>query len=90
MDERMPSDPETGYLYFGVFTWKDLLRVGLPPGIAVWWLAHLEPAQPASVLGISTGILLGVVWYGVRPYDQPLEVHLYHKLRWLLTLEASS
>lgn len=87
MQERMPSDADTGYLYFGLFTWRDLIRVGLTVGAALWYIAFTESSWAGSVLSIGTGVFLGLIWYGVRPYGQPLEVHLYHKVRWLLTLE---
>lgn len=88
MEERMPSDSDTGYQYFGLFTWKDLIRLGLPVGLTLWYNALVEPTLIGSVLSICLGIFLGLIWYGIRPYSQPLELHLYHMIRWLFTQEG--
>lgn len=82
MRKRMSSDPEEGVKYFGRFTWKDLVRLGLPITVPAW----LTVGQPASMMvgAVLVGGVLGVVWAGVQPYGKPLEVHCYHRIRWLL------
>ncbi|WP_202935062.1 hypothetical protein [Halorussus amylolyticus] len=82
MRKRMSSNPDRSIKYFGWFTWKDLLRLGLPGTVLAW----MTVGQSAAVtLGASfVGGLLGLIWFGVRPNGQPLEVHLYHLLRWIV------
>lgn len=82
MRKRMSSNPERSPRYFGWFTWKDLVRLGLPGVVLAW----ITVGQPASVtLGaVLTGGILGLGWAGIQPYGQPLEIHLYHQARWLL------
>lgn len=82
MRKRMSSNPKRSTKYFGWFTWKDLVRLGLPVAVLAW----MTVSQPASMMlgAVLVGGIFGVVWAGVQPYGQPLEVHLYHLVRWIL------
>lgn len=82
MRKRMASTPERSVKYFGWFTWKGLIRLGLPVIVLAW----ATVGQPVLLMlgAVLAGGTLGLVWAGVQPYGQPLEVHLYHRIRWIL------
>jgi hypothetical protein len=81
MRKRMSSDFEGSMRYFGWFTWKDLLRLGLPVTILAW----MTVGQSAVLMfgAVLVGGVLGLIWSVVHPYGQPVEVHLYHLIRWV-------
>lgn len=84
MREQMTGDINQPVRFFGLFTWKDLIRLTLPTALVLW---RGEPAQLASfsdVAAILFTAVLGLIWYGWRPQRQPVDSHLYHLLRWLL------
>lgn len=62
--------------FFGRFTWKDLVRIGAP--VATTLLFQNQP------LPILLGVLIGLILYLVRPYNQPLDHHAYHLTRFLV------
>lgn len=62
--------------FFGRFTWKDILRI-TTPGLLLYTLST-SPVPP--VIGLTIGFLL----YSFRPYNRPLDQHLYHFIRFHL------
>ncbi len=62
--------------FFGRFTWRDILRITAPALLLYIPTTGLE----APVLGL----LIGVVLYRFRPYNRPLDQHLYHLVRFHL------
>lgn len=76
---RMPGDLDISMRLFGRLTVPDLLRISLPvlPGLAA-----------SSLLAAALGLVIGVLWYGIRPYGKPVDRHLYQAGRWLLTSDT--
>ncbi|SDQ40655.1 hypothetical protein [Natronobacterium texcoconense] len=83
MKQRMPGDFEEEIRFFGRFTWKDLIRMGLPPIVAAQSAGLTSTAGSIAVL--FTGGVVGAAWYLFRPGGQPVDIHLYHLLRWVIT-----
>lgn len=61
--------------FFGRFTWKDILRITAPTAAT----GLLTPPYIYLIPGLLAGILL----YKIRPYNQPLDHHLAHSIRFL-------
>jgi hypothetical protein len=77
--------------FFGKFTVPDMVRLAAPIGLIYLMVSP-------STLSIETGVLVGIAvaasltWYLWTPYDQHLDTHLYHAVRWLIekqTVEGS-
>jgi len=62
--------------FFGRFTWKDILRITAPALLLYITTAGLHPP--------ILGLLLGFALYSFRPYNQSLDQHLYHLIRFHL------
>ena len=62
--------------FFGRFTWKDILRITAP--------ALLPYTLTESLPPIAIGLILGFGLYSFRPYNQPLDQHLYHLIRFTI------
>jgi hypothetical protein len=74
----MPTRLESSIKFFGQFTPKDLARLAAPALTAVLLTGgNLNPVSVAVLVAV------GITWYGFRPYNQPLDTHLYHGLRFL-------
>lgn len=74
---RFPSNiKDVSFQFFGRFTWKDIIRITLP--IAT---AHLTLSNTYTLL---VGLFIGLIWYGFRPYNHPLDFHAYHLIRFTL------
>ena len=82
MGKRMPSDLHRPIKYFGWLTWKDLLRLSLPGTVSA--LVTYSGSTTILLGSVVIGIFLGLIWYGVRPYGNPLEIYLYHRIRWIV------
>jgi hypothetical protein len=79
---RVPGPLQVSTRFFGTLTVPDIIRIGVPLGIALL-VTYSTPFQVGStVLWLAAGGLIGVIWYGFRPYDRTLDIHLYQLLRW--------
>lgn len=85
MRDRMTSNSETSPRFFGRFTWKDLLRLGLPPLLLTRLTITSVENSPVLLIVVLLGAFIGLLWYGVRPRGMPVETYLYHKLRWVFS-----
>lgn len=79
---RFPSRLEDIQMeFFGRFTWRDILRIGLP----ILTTEALAPSGiQTAVLHLIPGLILGTVLYLARPFGHPLDHHAYHLVRFLL------
>lgn len=84
MRSRVPGDLDEPVRFFGLFTWRDLLRLGIPVGAMAWLSQAWQTSLLGSVAFLFLGWILSLLLYLWRPYSQPFEVNLYHALRWLL------
>jgi len=80
---RFPGDVDIPTRFFARFTAKDLVRVGLPP-----LLGYAAAFGQPSITTVVAGVVIGAVWYLYRPYNNPVDVHLYHALRQLTGYRA--
>lgn len=81
---RVPGDADEPFRYFGLLTWKDMVRLGVPLGV-MWFVAQgIDAAGYETAVILFTGWLLSALWYLWQPYDDPVEMQLYHMLRWIL------
>ena len=62
--------------FFGRFTWKDILRI-TAPALLLYTLSE-------GLLPPALGLLIGFGVFGFRPYNQPLDQHLYHWIRFTI------
>lgn len=75
----MTGDLDEPVLLYRRFTWRDIIRLVSP---SLGLLRFVDSgATSMVVLAVLLGTGLGVLWYLVRPYGQPLETYLYHRLR---------
>jgi hypothetical protein len=83
MQQTMPGDFDEPVRFFGWYTWKDLIRLGIPIGVVVWWfdLAGLPILEVAVLL--LPGVIVSILWYVWRPYGEPVDVHMFHLCRWI-------
>ena len=82
---RIPGDFDEPVRFFGWFTWKDLVRLGIPLGV-MWWLSRQVGASgKGTVALLFIGWVLSSLWFLWQPYSDPIEVQLYHGLRWILS-----
>lgn len=82
MEKRMTGDFDKPVRFFGRFTWKDLGRLGIPIGIVLYKYDVAElGTEAAPVLGAAA--LISVIWYSWRPHGEPIDVHLFHRVRWV-------
>lgn len=79
---RMPGDVDVPTQFFGQFTPKDLLRIGLPVLSVLIAIYPVRSITWQTSGWFALAILVGVVWYAWRPYDRALDGHLYHAIRW--------
>lgn len=84
MRKTMAGDFDESVRFFGRYTWKDLLRLGLPVAVILWWVDIPELSMIGVGLLLLPGVLIGVTWYLWRPYGEPLDVHVFHLCRWLV------
>jgi type IV secretory pathway VirB4 component len=72
----MPGDFDVSMKLFGHFAVKDLARLSLPvlPGLLT-----------RSIIAVTAGAILGILWFIVKPYGQPLDHHLVHAIRWFVS-----
>jgi hypothetical protein len=82
MRKRMSSDFNEPVRFFGRYTWKDLLRLGLPVALVVL-LQDMTRIDLSAGLFLLVGGIVGLAWYMWRPYGDSVDVHLYHLLRWV-------
>jgi len=81
---RIPGNIRVSTRFFGRFTWKDLLRIGLPILLATSQLYGQTPDPGTALTLLTAATGTGTAWYLYRPYGRPVDVHLYHGVRWLL------
>ena len=79
---RMPGRVNVPIKFFGHFTVKDLLRLGIPPGAASFFV-DLAPLTPRSIAVLVVAAVVSVLWYVGRPYNQYLDSLFYNAMRWL-------
>ena len=82
---RVPGDFDEPVRFFGWFTWKDLIRLGIPLGL-MWQLSQsVDASGRGTIAFLFAGWLVSSLWFLWRPYNDPVEVQLYHVLRWTLS-----
>lgn len=80
---RVPGDIQVPTRFFGRFTWKDLLRIGLPVLLAAGFI-YQQPSPSLTQLPVlAAAIGIGTLWYFFTPYQQNLDQLLYHGIRFL-------
>jgi type IV secretory pathway VirB4 component len=79
---RVPGNLSVPTRFFGRFTAKDLIRIGFPLLIAGVTVSGKDITWTTAAV-LLTAATLSAVWYGFRPYQQPLDSHVYHLFRWL-------
>jgi len=80
VEYRMPGRLKVPARFFGKFTWKEIARLALPSVICVVIVG--SNLTPELVFWLSISILLGVAWYGFRPYNQFLDQLLVNAVTW--------
>jgi len=74
---RFPSNiSDVSFQFFGRFTWKDIIRITFPIVVI-----QLTLSNPYALL---VGLFVGLIWYGFRPYNHPVDYHIYHLIRFTL------
>lgn len=83
---RIPKRFDVATRFFGRFSWKDLLRIGMPALVAY---AAVPSTTPAMQIGaVTAGSIAGLALYLVRPRGRTVDNHLYHAVRWLLQKQS--
>ena len=82
MEKRMSSDFDRSVRFFGRFTWKDLLRLGIPVGVVLYRYDVAEMGVEAAPI-VVTAALVSLFWYSWRPHSEPIDAHLFHIMRWI-------
>jgi len=82
VEYRMPGRLQVPTRFFGKFTWKDITRLALPSVVCVLVVGSTLTAELVFWLCIS--LVIGLIWYGFRPFNRPLDVLLIDAITWLV------
>ncbi|MFC4359280.1 helicase HerA domain-containing protein [Halobium salinum] len=77
----MPSRLNTPIRFFGYFTPKDIIRMGVPAAAAHAVVQTAPPVHPGLVYGAAG--LIGLAWWRLRPYRQTLDNLIGNFVRYL-------
>lgn len=77
---QVPRRVNRAIKFFGYFTVKDLLRMAIPPGL-VYFLVAPDALTIESITLGGGALLVSVVWFAWRPYNQYLDQLLFHAAR---------
>ncbi|MXR52379.1 DUF87 domain-containing protein [Halovenus sp. WSH3] len=82
VDYRMPGGLNVPTQFFGQFTWKELLRIGLFPALCILLLG--STAGLALMFWLTVSLLVGLAWYGYRPFDRFLDELAADAVSWYI------
>jgi len=88
MRERMTQNFSQPIRFFGRFTWKDLVRLAAPTALLFATVNFTDLELNVKLAALLATAVTGVVWYGWNPYGKPVDVHVYHLIRWILRKEV--
>ncbi|WP_181687408.1 hypothetical protein [Halorhabdus salina] len=74
MNIRIPGDLNVSLKLFGQIGIKDVFRLSMPAAAGLLL---------GNLVLIVVGVVAGTAWCFWKPYDRPLDSHLYHAVRWL-------
>ena len=84
---RVPRRVNRAIKFFATFTVKDLIRMGIPPGL-VYFIFRPSALTVESIAVAGAALVISAIWFAWRPYDQYLDQLLFHagrfSLRWKL------
>jgi len=80
---RIPRRVNRAIKLFGIFTVKDLLRMGIPPGL-VYFVFSPSSLTVESMAIAGGALLVSAIWFAWRPYNQYLDQILFHAARFLV------
>ena len=82
VEYRMPGRLKVPARFFGKFTWKQLVRLALPPILCVAIFG--STLTPELVFWLAISALIGVAWYGFRPFNQYIGELAVNAATWLV------